>query len=207
MSKKEYILEKAEALFSEKGFDATSIRDISKEAKINIAMVSYYFGSKDKLMYELFKMRMNVGLSYIKEISEDTSLNAVQKVEKALSGYVDRVKTNIKFFKVILAEQATNKNKNIVKLLQKSRETYAVFFENVLEEGYQEGLFKNKVDPLLFITTITGTIMQSLLNKHVYADHYGVKVTKEWVREVYLEKVKQHMKLITRNILGYEYDA
>src|SRR5690606_6143834 len=112
MSKKEYILEKAEALFSEKGFDATSIRDISKEAKINIAMVSYYFGSKDKLMYELFKMRMNVGLSYIKEISEDTSLNAVQKVEKALSGYVDRVKTNIKFFKVILAEQATNKNKN-----------------------------------------------------------------------------------------------
>src|SRR5690606_37979670 len=105
------------------------------------------------------------------------------------------------------AEQATNKNKNIVKLLQKSRETYAVFFENVLEEGYQEGLFKNKVDPLLFITTITGTIMQSLLNKHVYADHYGVKVTKEWVREVYLEKVKQHMKLITRNILGYEYDA
>ena len=47
------ILEVAETLFAEKGFDGTSIRDISKVAKINVAMVSYYFGSKEKLLESL----------------------------------------------------------------------------------------------------------------------------------------------------------
>ena len=42
------ILEVAEILFAEKGFDGTSIRNIAKLAKINIAMVSYYFGSKER---------------------------------------------------------------------------------------------------------------------------------------------------------------
>ncbi|MBF2093022.1 helix-turn-helix transcriptional regulator, partial [Flavobacterium psychrophilum] len=40
----------AEKLFAEKGFDGTSIRDIAKTAGINIAMISYYFGSKEKLL-------------------------------------------------------------------------------------------------------------------------------------------------------------
>src|SRR5690606_22368286 len=111
MTKKEHILEKAEALFAEKGFDATSVRDISKAAGINIAMISYYFGSKEKLMEELFKMRMGVGLASVKEIAENKELSITEKIEKALTGYIDRVKNNRHFYKVILAEQATNKNK------------------------------------------------------------------------------------------------
>ncbi|MGE9313717.1 TetR/AcrR family transcriptional regulator [Niabella sp. CJ426] len=207
MTKKEHILEKAEALFSEKGFDATSVRDIAKAAGINIAMISYYFGSKEKLMEELFKMRMSAGLASVKEISENTALTTVEKLEKALSGYMDRVKHNKSFYKVILAEQATNKNKSVIRFMSKLKETYAKFFESVLNEGYASGAFKNRVDPVLFITTITGTIMQSLLNKHLYASHYGVKVTEEWIRDVYFEKVKEHLKTITRNILGYESNS
>jgi AcrR family transcriptional regulator len=207
MTKKEHILERAEALFSEKGFDATSVRDIAKAAGINIAMISYYFGSKEKLMEELFKMRMSAGLASVKEISENTMLTTVEKLEKALSGYMDRVKHNKSFYKVILAEQATNKNKSVIRFMSRLKETYAKFFESVLNEGYASGAFKNRVDPVLFITTITGTIMQSLLNKHLYATHYGVKVTEEWIRDVYFEKVKEHLKTITRNILGYESNS
>ena len=47
------ILLVAEKLFAEKGFDGTSIRNIAKEAGINIAMVSYYFGSKEKMLEAL----------------------------------------------------------------------------------------------------------------------------------------------------------
>jgi AcrR family transcriptional regulator len=36
----------AESLFSQKGFDGTSVRDIAEAAGINTAMISYYFGSK-----------------------------------------------------------------------------------------------------------------------------------------------------------------
>ncbi len=42
------ILEVAEKLFAANGFDGTSIRDIASEAEVNIAMISYYFGSKEK---------------------------------------------------------------------------------------------------------------------------------------------------------------
>ncbi|MCH5687185.1 hypothetical protein LWM68_24685 [Niabella sp. W65] len=120
---------------------------------------------------------------------------------------MDRVKHNKSFYKVILAEQATNKNKSVIRFMSRLKETYAKFFESVLNEGYASGAFKNRVDPVLFITTITGTIMQSLLNKHLYATHYGVKVTEEWIRDVYFEKVKEHLKTITRNILGYESNS
>lgn len=204
MTKKEFILGKAEELFAEKGFDATSVRDIAKAARINIAMISYYFGSKEKLMEELFRMRAAVGLNSVKEIAEDVSLSATRKIEKAVAGYVDRVKNNRSFYKVILAEQATNKNKNVIRFLSKSKEVYARFFSQVITEGQNSGVFKKEVDPVLFLTTITGTIMQSLLNKHLYAGHYGAKVTEEWIQDVYLEKVKDYLKFVTKSILGYE---
>ena len=54
MDKKEQILEAAEELFAQKGFDGTSVRELGKKAGINIAMISYYFGSKEKLMEALF---------------------------------------------------------------------------------------------------------------------------------------------------------
>lgn len=204
MTKKEYILGKAESLFAEKGFDATSVRDIARAAGINIAMISYYFGSKEKLIEELFKMRMSAGIASVKEIGDDPSLTVMEKLDKALSGYIDRVKANRNFYKVILAEQATNKNKNVIRFLSKWRETYAAFFGGLLEEGYKENIFKHRVDHIFFITTVAGTIMQSLLNKHLYAACNGVKVTEDWLGNVYFEKVKAHLKTITRNILGYE---
>ena len=52
-----HILQVAEKLFAEHGFDGTSIRMISKEAGINVAMVSYYFGSKESLLEKLIIYR------------------------------------------------------------------------------------------------------------------------------------------------------
>lgn len=46
---KEKILKAAVKLFAQKGFDGVSIREICKEADINVCMVSYYFGGKKEL--------------------------------------------------------------------------------------------------------------------------------------------------------------
>jgi AcrR family transcriptional regulator len=46
--KKEHIMHVAMELFAEKGFEGTSIRDLAQKADVNIAMVNYYFGSKEK---------------------------------------------------------------------------------------------------------------------------------------------------------------
>ena len=47
---KERILDAAERLFADHGFPATSMRDITQEAGVNLAAVNYHFGSKEALM-------------------------------------------------------------------------------------------------------------------------------------------------------------
>ena len=47
---RERILEAAESLFAERGFDSVSLRDITGAAGANVAAVNYHFGSKDNLI-------------------------------------------------------------------------------------------------------------------------------------------------------------
>jgi len=52
------LLDAAEELFCEKGFDGTSIRDLAAMAGCNIASVNYYFGGKDKLYLEVWRRHL-----------------------------------------------------------------------------------------------------------------------------------------------------
>ncbi len=47
------LLDAAEALFAERGFDRTTVRDIAREAGVNQALLFRYFGSKDALFEEV----------------------------------------------------------------------------------------------------------------------------------------------------------
>ena len=55
---RERLLDAAERLFAEKGFAATSVRDITAAASSNIAAVNYHFGGKHNLYHEVFRRRM-----------------------------------------------------------------------------------------------------------------------------------------------------
>jgi AcrR family transcriptional regulator len=52
------LLETAEGLFAEKGFDGVGVRDITSAAGCNVAAINYHFGGKDKLYVEIMKGRM-----------------------------------------------------------------------------------------------------------------------------------------------------
>ena len=52
------ILDAAERLFVEHGFDGTSMRMITGAANANLAAVNYHFGSKDALVQEVFRRRL-----------------------------------------------------------------------------------------------------------------------------------------------------
>ena len=47
----------AERLFALNGFQNVSVRDITAEAGVNLASVNYHFGSKDALLFEIFRRR------------------------------------------------------------------------------------------------------------------------------------------------------
>ncbi len=55
---RERILDVAEALFVEHGFEATSMRMITGRAGVNLASVNYHFGSKEALIQEVFRRRL-----------------------------------------------------------------------------------------------------------------------------------------------------
>ncbi|MBA7636473.1 hypothetical protein ES703_44093 [subsurface metagenome] len=70
------LLDAAENLFAEKGFDGTSIREITSQAKCNLAAVNYHFGGKEKLYSEVFRRRMiamrDVRIAGIEEVMSQT---------------------------------------------------------------------------------------------------------------------------------------
>jgi len=68
---REKILCAAEALFAEKGFSHTSIRDITEKADCNIAAVNYHFHGKENLYVEVFRLHLST--------LRDQRVNAVRK--------------------------------------------------------------------------------------------------------------------------------
>jgi AcrR family transcriptional regulator len=51
---KERILDAGEKLFGQRGFAGTSLREITREAEVNLAAVHYHFGSKEALLKAVF---------------------------------------------------------------------------------------------------------------------------------------------------------
>nr|WP_205690014.1 TetR family transcriptional regulator [Caulobacter sp. SLTY] len=54
---KQLVFNAAERLFALNGFQNVSVRDITAEAGVNLASVNYHFGSKDSLLFEIFRRR------------------------------------------------------------------------------------------------------------------------------------------------------
>jgi AcrR family transcriptional regulator len=93
-STEEKIKEAARKLFTQKGFSATRTRDIAEEAGINLALLNYYFRSKQKLfdiiMMENFRQFIQ-GISF-NFLEQNTTLD--QKISKVVSMYIDFLTQN-----------------------------------------------------------------------------------------------------------------
>ncbi|MEO7050552.1 MAG: TetR/AcrR family transcriptional regulator [Rhodanobacter sp.] len=58
-STRDRILGAAETLFAQRGFDGASLRQLTAAAGVNLAAVNYHFGSKEKLVEEVFRRRLD----------------------------------------------------------------------------------------------------------------------------------------------------
>jgi AcrR family transcriptional regulator len=54
------ILDAAEKLFMQNGFEGTSMRMVTSEASVNLAAVNYHFGSKEELMQSVLRRRLEI---------------------------------------------------------------------------------------------------------------------------------------------------
>lgn len=80
-STKERILDAAEQLFAQHGFAGASLRQVTSRADVNLAAVNYHFGSKDKLIEEVFRRRLDIlnghRLDALANLREDATLEDV----------------------------------------------------------------------------------------------------------------------------------
>ena len=86
-SKKEAILEAGKKLFSERGFAAVGVRDIAKEADVNISMISYHYGGKSGVLKEIltrFFSEYSEKVRNIVNISSDPPLFISNLIEAAV---------------------------------------------------------------------------------------------------------------------------
>ncbi|MDO1527279.1 TetR family transcriptional regulator [Fulvimonas sp. R45] len=58
-STKDRILAAAESLFAQRGFEGASLRQLTAAAGVNLAAVNYHFGSKERLVEEVFRRRLD----------------------------------------------------------------------------------------------------------------------------------------------------
>lgn len=162
--KRTQILIAAEELFAEKGFEATSVRELSKKAGINIAMISYYFGSKEKLFESLVEFRTRFIREKLETLNRDAVLDPFSKIEMAIDLYVDRISTFPHFHKILHHElmlKQRNKMHDAIAdiLIRNSQE-----MKKLIYAGQKQGLFR-KVDADLLVVSIVGTINQCSMSK------------------------------------------
>jgi hypothetical protein len=66
-SRREYILEEAATLFKERGYAATTMRDLAEKLDIKAASLYNHIASKEEILKEIcFTLRMNMCLNWIK---------------------------------------------------------------------------------------------------------------------------------------------
>ena len=122
-STKDRILGAAEELFAQYGFSGTSLRQVTSHADVNIAAVNYHFGSKENLVNEVFRRRMDeMTAARLAQLEQARSihpgdLRAVLAafVEPALAMAQDRQSGGA--FVRVIARAYAEKNDNLRKFL------------------------------------------------------------------------------------------
>lgn len=164
MDKKEQIINAAIELFAQKGFEGTSIRDLASKADVNVAMINYYFGSKDKLFEALVEMKGGSSRAILEGLLHDKQLSSVEKIDRVIDSYVERLFRNRLFHRVINQELMLNQREALQQIITNILFPNSLAIKGIIEEGIKRKEFK-KVDVELTIASLVGSINQVLLSK------------------------------------------
>lgn len=164
--KKAHIINNAIDLFAEKGFEGTSIRDLATRAGVNVAMVNYYFGSKEKLFESMVAERASYTRGLLDEIANNPTYSDIEKIEHIVDSYINKLFTNRKFHRVLHQEMMLSHRETLQQSIVDHLYPNSLIIKNIIEAGIKKGAFK-KVDAPLVIATMHGTINQVLLSKRM----------------------------------------
>lgn len=164
------IMDAAETLFAEQGFNGTSVRDIAEKANVNLAMISYYFGSKEKLLEAIFGYRGEIMKLKLESIIQLSDLPALEKMNLLIDHYIDKVIAQQCFHSILAREQVLNTTGSISDLILQMKRTNHDLIKKLVEEGQRRGEFKKEIDISLMMSTMIGTANNLITSKYYYRE-------------------------------------
>lgn len=187
-STEEKIKAAARIVFHKKGFSATRTRDIAEEADINLALLNYYYRSKEKLfdiiMFETLQ-------DFIKSISavfnnEQTSLET--KIEEITDAYIEMMIANPNIPMFLLNELKTAPEKIATKIGMKE-----ILLQSVFIRQFQEGIKTGKIvkiNPFQFMMNLMSMIIFPFVARSI------IKGLGDMTQEEFDNLMKERKKLI-----------
>lgn len=162
--KRQVILDKSEILFSEKGFDGTSIREIADEADVNVAMISYYFGSKENLLKSIIE-RHSFAILELVERETITAAGAKEKIRNILESYISYSFKHPTPIVIARRELGVNSRPILQDIIHDTYKKVKEILVGIIEEGQKAGDFR-KFDIPLFMFVIGGIVDTMISELH-----------------------------------------
>jgi AcrR family transcriptional regulator len=196
------ILQVAEKLFAEKGFDGTSVREIAKAAKINIAMVSYYFGSKDKMLEALVLFRTDDLSIKIENLTKEL-LSPLEKMNRLIDFYITRINQNKNIYKIMHFELSSKKRVLNFESFTQVKKRNSASLRRIISEGQQQGIFNLDINVDLLAPTILGTFFHFQMNRSYYENIFELHSDEAFENYVKTDLTK-HIQQTIKALLLYE---
>ncbi len=174
--KRTEIIKAAELLFSEFGYEGTSTRQIAKESGANLAMINYYFGSKEGVFLEIMESKIFSFKTQLDLITQENIPNK-EKLLEVIEQYTTRIFSNIPFHKMMHRELSLTQRPEIFTKIKEAMSQNLAVIESIINAGIEEGSFR-KVDVRMCIASIMGSISMIVTspNKVTNDQHFDINI-------------------------------
>jgi len=202
--KQRQIMEKALEVFAEKGFDSASVRDIAHRADVNVAMISYYFGSKEKLLEAIFLSHTSNMTQKIEAIIHSKTYDPLEKVDLLIDTYVNVIIENKTFHRLMMREQVLIKDGPLYNYIREMKIQNRNLIEVAVKAGQKAGIFQKHIDVSMLAVTLIGSVNHFFSNYKFVCEEIKIKVSDtDAFDNRAIEKLRAHIKIMFKAFLTY----
>lgn len=156
---REYILEAASQIFSQKGFQATSMQDIAEAVKLQKGSLYHHYSSKQAILLAVLDRAIETLGEHIQEVIA-MPLPPEEKLRQGIRVYLQVLMEHRSLTSVLLLEhRSLDPSQQTQHILQRDR--FERQWRDLVEEGMAEGIF-TPGDPGLVTRALLGVMNWSI---------------------------------------------
>ncbi|MFC1824579.1 TetR/AcrR family transcriptional regulator [Thermodesulfobacteriota bacterium] len=179
------IFEAALKLISSKGYDMTTLRELSEESGIGLGNIYNYIGKKTDILYILWENLNKIiteEFTHLAHKNIDPAVKLKKMIEKEL-----KIISNYEDLVMIIYQEGHSMGKGSLKSMLSGEEEHVSYYKQALDEGVKSGVFRRH-----------NTLAMSHLIK---------SMMDSWILKRWAMRKKVSMNQIKREILNLIYDG